>query len=101
MAALSPSLIDSTATPESTTTLLHLHAVSLVGANGKQDHAVAVINRMIFDSSTMNAMLLCLEALDWCCNCNGGCGKTGQTMRITMKRCQFEATKSRTKSKEM
>lgn len=54
---------------------LHLHAVLLVGANGKQDHAVAVVNGMIFDSSTMNAMLLCREALDWCCNCNGGYGK--------------------------
>ena len=59
---------------------LKVHAVSLVGANGKQDHAVAVVNGMIFDSSTTHAIHLCWEALDWCCNCNGGYGKTGKTM---------------------
>ena len=59
---------------------LKVHSVSLVGANGKQDHAVAVVDGMMFDSSTMNAMDLCREALDWCCNCNGGFGKTGKTL---------------------
>ena len=70
---------------------LHLHAVLLVGANGKRDHAVAVVNGMIFDSSATYAMDLCREALDWCCNCIGGYGKTGKAMRITRKRCKFEA----------
>ena len=70
---------------------LNLHSVLLVGANGKQDHAVAVVDNKIFDSSTADAVDLCWEALDWCCNCNGGYGKTGKTMRITIKRCKFEA----------
>ena len=69
---------------------LNLHSVSLVGANGKQDHAVTVVNGMIFDSSTTHAMDLCREALDWCCNCNGGFSKTGKALRITIKRCDFE-----------
>ena len=68
-----------------------VHAVQLIGANGKQDHAVAVVNGMIFDSSHTHAMLLCQKALDWCCNCNGGFGKTGQTLRIKITRCMFEA----------
>ena len=69
---------------------LKVHAVLLVGANGKRDHAVAVVNGMIFDSSATYAMHLCPEALDWCCNCNGY-GKTGKAMQITIKRCKFEA----------
>ena len=43
---------------------LKVHAVLLVGANGKQDHAVAVVNGMIFDGSTTHVMDLCQEALD-------------------------------------
>ena len=64
---------------------LNVHAVSLVGANGKQEHAVAVVNGMIFDDFTTNATLLCCKALDWCCNCEGGCAKTGKTMHVTTK----------------
>ena len=60
--------------------VLNVHAVLLVGANRKQDHAVAVVNGMMFDSSPTNAMLLCQKALDWCYNYNGGFGKTGKTM---------------------
>ena len=68
-----------------------VHAVQLIGANGKQDHAVAVVNGMIFDSCHTHAMLLCWEGLDWCCNCNGGFLKTGWALRIKITRCKFKA----------
>ena len=72
---------------------MDLHTVALVGANGKQDHAIAIINGMIFDSSTTHAMHLCCEALDWCSNCKGGYGKVGYTLRIKIAQCQFKVAK--------
>ena len=59
-----------------------LHAVAPIGSDGSKSHAVAVVNGMIFDSSTTHAMLLCRNALDWCCNSVGGCVKTGHSIRF-------------------
>jgi hypothetical protein len=44
----------------------------LRGCDGGTQHAVSVVGRIIFDSNLLNAMPLCKESLDWCCNCDGG-----------------------------
>ena len=67
-----------------------LHAVCLIGQDGSQDHAVAIVNGMIFDSCATHAMLLGREPLNWCCNCKGGYGKTGRALRIKIKDCSFK-----------
>ena len=59
-----------------------LHAVAPIGLDGSKSHAFAVVNGMIFDSSTTHAMLLCCNALDWCCNSVGGCVTTGHSIRF-------------------
>ena len=59
-----------------------LHAVAPIGLDGSESHAVAVVDGMIFDSSTTHAMLLCRNALDWCCNSVGGHVKTGHSIRF-------------------
>ena len=63
---------------------MDVHAVCLVGADGSQDHAVAIVNGLIFDSCATHAMSLDRPPLDWCCNCKGGYKKTGQALRIRM-----------------
>ena len=59
-----------------------LHAVALIGSDGSEDHAVAVVNGMVFDSSTTHAMVLCRDVLDWCCNSIGGYARTGHAIRF-------------------
>ena len=59
-----------------------LHAVALIGNDGSEDHAVAVVNGMVFDSSATHAMRLCRKVLNWCCNCTGGYAKTGHAIRF-------------------
>ena len=59
-----------------------LHAVAPIGLDGSKSHAVAVVNGMIFDNSTTHAMLLCRNALDWCCNSVGGHVTTGHSVRF-------------------
>lgn len=78
---------------------LNLHAIALVGANGKQDHAIAIVNDMIFDSSATHAMYLCCEALDWCSNCKGGYGKAGCILLIKIEKCQFKVAKLNNKKR--
>ena len=68
-----------------------LHAVSLIGSDGGISHAIAVVDGLIFDSSSMHAMELHRSCLDWCCNCVGGYAKTGHAMRIKITNCKFKA----------
>ena len=46
-----------------------VHAVALIGTDGSESHAVAVVKGLIFDSSAKHAMTLSRASLDWCCNC--------------------------------
>ena len=69
---------------------MDVHAVCLIGDDGSQDHAVAIVNGMIFDSCTTHAMPLDRPPLDWCCNCKGGYGRTGRALRIKIKQCKFK-----------
>lgn len=61
-----------------------LYAVALIGSDGGEDHAVAVVDGKIFDSSATHAMHLCRKALDWCCNCDGGYSRTGHAVRFSI-----------------
>ena len=69
---------------------MDVHAVCLIGDDGSQDHAVAIVNGMIFDSCTTHAMPLDRPPLDWCCNCKGGYRRTGRALRIKIKQCKFK-----------
>ena len=72
---------------------LDVHAVALIGADGSESHAVAVVDGLIFDSSAKHAMILSRASLDWCCNCMNGFVKIGNTLRIKIKNCKFKASK--------
>ena len=77
---------------------MDLHVVCLIGNDGSQDHAVAIVNGMIFDSCASNAMYLDRIPLDWCCNCDGGYAKSGYTLRIRITQCRYK--KSCTEERE-
>ena len=70
---------------------MDVYAALLVGADGRQAHAVAVVDGMVFDSSATHAMRLTWDALDWCCNCSGGYKRTGCALKIKVARCKFKA----------
>jgi hypothetical protein len=44
----------------------------LLGADGGAQHAVAVVDDLLFDSNLPHALKLTKRALDWSCNCDGG-----------------------------
>ena len=44
---------------------LDVHAAALIGTDGSDSHAVAVVDGLIFDSSTNCAMALSQSSLDW------------------------------------
>jgi hypothetical protein len=46
--------------------------VVLLGADGGTQHAVAIVDDLLFDSNLPNALKLTRRALDWCCGCEGG-----------------------------
>jgi len=70
--------------------VLDLHVVALIGSDGSEDHAVAVVNGMMFDSCAKHAMLVSQKGLDWCCNCPGGFNKTGHAVRFKITNCDFK-----------
>ena len=39
---------------------------ALGGSNGQRGHAVAVVDKMVFDSNVKNPMWLCQSTLNWC-----------------------------------
>ena len=45
-----------------------LVVVSLQGSDGKSDHCVTLLGKLIFDSNFEKALPLCCEALDLCCS---------------------------------
>jgi hypothetical protein len=46
--------------------------VVLLGLDGGNQHAVAIVEDLLFDSSLPNALKLTKCALDWSCSCEGG-----------------------------
>jgi hypothetical protein len=44
----------------------------LLGADGGTQHAVAIVDDLLFDSNLPNALKLTRRALDWSCSCEGG-----------------------------
>ena len=52
---------------------------------------VAVVDGMVFNSSATHAMRLTREALNWCCNCEGGYKKTGCALQIKVANYKFKA----------
>ena len=75
--------------------LMDVHAALLVGADGGQAHAAAMVDGIVFDSAAANAMpLTCQDALDWRCNCAGGYKKTGGALRIKVANCEFKASRN-------
>ncbi len=46
--------------------------VVLLGADGGTQHAVAIVDDLVFDSNLPNALTLTRRALDWCCGGKGG-----------------------------
>jgi hypothetical protein len=46
--------------------------VVLLGADGGTQHAVAIVDDLLFDSNLPNALKLTRCALYWCCGCKGG-----------------------------
>ena len=44
----------------------------MLGADGGAQHAVTIVQDLIFDSNLKRALKLTKESLDWCCNCEGG-----------------------------
>ena len=40
-----------------------------VGSDGCRNHAVVIIDNIIFDSTAKKALVLCKESLDWCVDC--------------------------------
>ena len=44
----------------------------MLGADGGAQHAVTIVQDLIFDSNLKRALKLTKELLDWCCNCEGG-----------------------------
>ena len=72
---------------------LDVHVVALIGADGSESHAVAVVDGLIFDSSAKHAMILNKASLDWCCNCVNGFAKIGTALCIKIKNCTFKATR--------
>ena len=79
---------------------LDVHAAALIGTDGSESHAVAVVDGLIFDSSANCAMVLSQSSLDWCCNCLRGYSKTGHAIRIKITDCTFKAAKKEQKQKK-
>ena len=79
---------------------LDVHAAALIGTDGSESHAVAVVDGLIFDSSANCAMALSKSSLDWCCNCLRGYSKTGHVIRIKITDCIFKASKKEQKLNE-
>ena len=73
---------------------MHVHAALLVGEDGRQAHAVAVVDGMVFDSSATHAMRLTQDALDWCCDCSGGYKRTGCALRIKVAQRKSKAQRN-------
>ena len=46
--------------------------VVLRAADGSTDHSVVIVNGLVFDRNTGNAMKLSKATLDWSCNCEDG-----------------------------
>jgi hypothetical protein len=44
----------------------------LLGADGGTQHAVAIVDDLVFDSNLPNALTLTRRALDWCCGDKDG-----------------------------
>ena len=73
---------------------MHVHAALLVGKDGRQAHAVAVVDGMVFDSSASHAMRLTRDALDWCCDSSRGYKRTGCALRIKVAQRKSKAQRN-------
>ena len=60
------------------------HNVTIViplGTDGGVEHGVTIVDNLVFDSTQRNALVLCKDTLDWCCN-NGENGYKGVYMAV-------------------
>jgi hypothetical protein len=76
----------------------HLFLMQIQGKDGHCRHAVATIDRIIFDSTYGHPMILSKNALDWSCNCEGGFHRVYYALRWRLK--SPTTTKKRRKKKK-
>ena len=53
-----------------------------IGSDQGIQHAITIVNNLVFDSNVEVAMHLCKETLDWCTNTPGGYQKVYYAMRF-------------------
>ena len=59
--------------------------VLLKGNDGSMNHAVTVVDDLIFDSTQKFALKKCKESFDWCCG-DEGCGGVGPVMQFNCRK---------------
>ena len=57
-----------------------------IGHDDVASHAVTIIDGLVFDSVLPYPVILSKEALDWCCNCEGGMKGIKHAVKITLSK---------------